>query len=109
MLNQCNFTGRFASDPTYYDGDTQRVTFTLAVEQDHKNKEGQYDTDFLDFIAWGGTAGFINQYFHKGDLATVSNARAQVRKFTASDGNPRRVVEFVVDRIYFGQKKKRDE
>ena len=107
MLNSCTFTGRFAADPNYYEGEKgARVTFTLAVDRDRKNADGQYDTDFLDFVAWGGTASFISRYFHKGDLATVSNARAQVRSYTSSDGAYHRRVEFSVDTIYFGQRKK---
>ena len=109
MLNSCNFTGRLASDPKFFETNgVSRVVFTLAVDRDHKLDNGEYETDFLDFIAWRATAEFVNKYFHKGDLATVSNARAQVRVYDDSDGQKHRRVEFLADQVYFGQSKKRD-
>ena len=106
MLNSCNFTGRFAADPMYFEGENSRAVFTLAVDRDRKNADGNYDTDFLDFVAWNGTADFVNKWFHKGDQATVSNARAQVRMYTDDEGVKHRRVEFACDKVYFGMKKR---
>jgi len=110
MLNMCVFSGRFASEPKFFQNDgVARCVFTLAVDRDQKLENGEYETDFLDFIAWRGTAEFVQKYFHKGDLATVANARAQVHTYEDSNGNRQRKTEFVVDRIYFGQKRKAEE
>jgi len=110
MLNSCDFTGRLAGDPKVFEKDgVLRAVFTLAVDRDQKQEDGTYETDFLDFIAWRSTAEFVQKYFHSGDMATVSNARAQVRRFIDSNNVKQRRVEFAVDRVYFGQAKKRDE
>ena len=55
------------------------------------------------------TADFVNKYFHSGDLATVAGARAQVHVFEDANGVKQRKVEFLVDRVYFGQSKRREE
>ena len=110
MLNSCNFTGRFADDPRYFEtAQGGRAIFTLAIDRDRKNDDGGYDTDFLDFVIWGGKSKFVMQYFHKGDMATVSNARAQVRNYTDSAGVSHRKIEFRADNVYFGQAKKKEE
>ena len=110
MLNSCVFTGRIASDPRFFQTEgVPRCVFTLAVDRDQKRDDGEYDTDFLDFITWRGTAEFVKNYFHKGDLCTVANARAQVHTYEDADGNKQRKVEFLVDRVYFGQAKRKEE
>ena len=112
MLNVCLFTGRFAAEPKLFDANgVPRCVFTLAIDRDQKREDGEYDTDFLDFICWRGTAEFVSKYFHKGDLATVTNARAQVHIYEV-DGVQQRKVEFLLDtngRIYFGQSKRSQE
>ena len=110
MFNSCSFTGRFASEPKCFETNgVKRVVFTLAVDRDQRQDDGEYDTDFLDFVCWRSNADFVSSHFHKGDLATVANARAQVRTFETNSGEKQRRVEFLVDRIYFGQAKKREE
>ena len=40
-MNNCNFVGRFTADPEIRDvGNTQLVTFFLAVEEYRRDKEG---------------------------------------------------------------------
>lgn len=109
MLNSCNFTGRLTSDPKFYENDNNvKAAFTLAVSADRKGADGEYETDFLDFVSWNGSAQFVQKWLHKGDQITVANARAQVRRYTDGDGKERRRVEFVTDKIYFGVMKRRD-
>lgn len=108
MLNSCNFTGRLAAEPKYFEGENSRAVFCLAVDRDRKGADGNYETDFLDFVAWNGTADFVNKWFHKGDQVTVANARAQVRVYTDDEGVTKRRVEFVAEKVYFGISKRRD-
>jgi len=71
MTNECIFVGNLVSDPVYYEGETSRVVFTLAVDHDGKPKEGQKNAEYLDFIAWRSVAEYIGRYAHKGDLLSV--------------------------------------
>ena len=113
MANVVVISGNLARDPmvSYSTGEKSTCTarFSVGVQRDFKNAEGRYDADFPNVVAFGNTAEFVNKYFHKGDLATVANARAQVHTYEDSEGNRQRKTEFLVDRIYFGQKRKTEE
>ena len=101
MLNSCNFTGRFTADPelrTTQNG-VSVTGFSLAVQRNYK-VDDEYPTDFLNFVAWRGTAEFICKHFHKGNLITVEGS-LETRKYTDKDGNPRTAYEIKVDRAHF--------
>lgn len=109
MLNSCSFTGWLTAEPVLYENENNcRAVFTLGVNSDRKGEDGQYAVDYLDFVVWNGTARFVMQWLHKGDEITVANARAQVRNYTDRDGNQRRRVEFVAEKVYFVRLRNRD-
>lgn len=101
MLNYDVKTGRLTADPelrTTQNG-IPVVGFTLAVQRNYKVND-EYPTDFLNFVAWRGTAEFICKHFRKGNLITVEGA-LETRKYTDKDGNPRTAYEIKVDRAHF--------
>ena len=101
MLNYDVKTGRLTADPelrTTQNG-IPVVGFTLAVQRNYKVND-EYLTDFLNFVAWRGTAEFICKHFRKGNLITVEGA-LETRKYTDKDGNPRTAFEIKVDRAHF--------
>lgn len=103
MLNQITIMGRLTRDPelkTTTSG-TSVTRFTLAVDRDFKDKDGSRTADFIDVIAWRGTAEFVTRYFAKGRMAVVSG-RLQVRDYTDNDGIKRRAAEVVAENVYFG-------
>ena len=100
MMNSCNFTGRLTDDPKFFEGDVNRVCFTLAVDRDMIAKNGKTGADYLDFIAWKDTADYISRHFNKGDLMQVVNSRAKVRLYEDSDGKKGRKIEFEIDKAY---------
>lgn len=105
MLNNISLMGRLARDPEirYTQENTAVANFTLAVERDTR---GEKSTDFIECVAWRGTAEFIEKYFHKGDMMSLTG-RLQIRNWTDRDGNKRKASEIVVSNVYFcGAKKK---
>lgn len=102
MLNRIVLQGRFAKDPELKrtQGGVAVVSFSLAVEQDYKPEGGERKTDFINVVAWRGTAEFVARYFTKGRMAVVSG-RLQTRDWTDTDGNRRKAVEVVADNVYF--------
>ena len=111
MLNHIAIMGRLTRDPElrYTANQTPVTSFTLAVDRDYSNKEsGEKQTDFIDCVAWRSTADFINKYFAKGSMAVVSG-RLQIRDWVDKDNNKRRSAEIIVDNIYFGDSKRRDQ
>lgn len=108
MLNQITIAGRLTRDPElrHTANGTAVASFALAVDRDYTSKDGgERETDFVDIVAWRGTAEFVSKYFTKGQLAIVSG-RLQIRPWTDDDGNKRRSTEVVAEHVYFGGSKK---
>lgn len=110
MLNRCIIMGRMTRDPELRStGSGKSVTsFTIACERDLKDKEGSRTTDFIDCVAWGSTAENTVKYFSKGRMAIVEG-RLQVRDWKDKDGNKRKSVEIIAERVHFGDSKPKDE
>ena len=108
MLNKIFIMGRLVRDPEmrHTQNGTPVTSFTLAVDRDFKDKQsGERATDFIDCIAWRGTAEFVCNYFGKGRMAVVEGS-LQIREWKDKDGNNRRSTEVVADSVYFGDSKK---
>ena len=107
MLNNVSIMGRLANNPELRktQNDIHVTSFTIAVERDFKNANGEKETDFIDIVAWRHTAEFICTYFQKGQLIAVTGS-IQTRKYEDKDGNNRKAVEIVANSVYFAESKK---
>lgn len=105
MLNVITIVGRLTKNPELRrTGSGKAVTsFTVAVDRDFTSG-GEKETDFIECVAWGNTAEFVNTYFSKGRMAVV-NGRLQIRKWNDRDGNKRQTAEVVANNVYFGESK----
>ena len=104
MLNRIVLMGRLTRDPElrHTQSGTAVASFSLAVDRDFKDKNtGERTTDFIDIVAWKGTAEFVSRYFTKGRMAVVEG-RLQLRDWNDKDGNKRRSAEVIAESIYFG-------
>lgn len=72
-------------------------SFSIAVRRDYKNAQGEYDTDFINCIAWRQTAEFLTKYATKGDKLAV-NGVLQVRSYDGKDGKKVYVTEVVCNK-----------
>lgn len=102
-LNRITVQGRLCAAPELRQTQNGKAVanFTIAVDRDHNREE----TDFIDVVAWNGTAEFVSKYFNKGAAAIVSG-RLQMRKYEAKDGTNRTAYEIVADNVYFGESKR---
>ena len=102
MLNRTVIMGRFTADPELRrtQSGTAVASFTLAVERDFKGQNGDWETDFIDLVAWSGTAELVAKYFTKGRMA-VAEGRIQTRSWTDKHDQKRKSTEIVVENIYF--------
>lgn len=102
MLNRVDVMGRLVRDPEARRTANGKpvVNFTLAVDRDRQD-----ETDFIDCVAWNGTAEFIEKYFRKGSML-IASGRLQMRKWEDKDGNKRTSYEVLADSVYFGEPKK---
>ena len=107
MLNHVTLMGRLTADPELKktESGVAFCRFSLAVERNYKNANGEYETDFYDVTAWRGTAEFLSKYFAKGRVAAV-DGHLQTQKWTDKSGNKRVSVEVVAESVFFGDSKK---
>lgn len=107
MLNKIILMGRLTRDPELRrtQSGTAVTSFSIACDRDFKSQSGEKETDFIDIVAWRGTAEFVSKYFTKGRMAIVEG-RLQIRDWTDKDGGKRRSAEVVADNIYFGDSKR---
>jgi len=74
MLNLGVFNGRMVSDITIKRNNEGAINYgfiKLAHQRSYKNKNGEYETDFVDFLVQSKTAEIIEKHFHKGDGITI--------------------------------------
>ena len=103
MLNTITIAGRLVRDPELRRTASGKAvtSFTLACDRDFKNQQtGEKEVDFIECVAWGGTAEMVEKYFHKGQMA-VATGRLQLRDWTDKNGQRRRQAEILVNNIYF--------
>ena len=106
MLNHAVLMGRLTAAPElrYTANNIPVVSFTLAVNRTYGGRNGQNNTDFIDIVAWRQQAEFVSKYFTKGQLVAVEGA-IQTRTYQDRNGNNRKAVEVVAERVHFAESK----
>lgn len=102
MLNRVVLIGRLTKDPElrYTPNGVAVCNFTLAIDRNFKNSQGERDTDFINCVVYRQLAELSANYLAKGKLAAV-DGRIQVRSYTAQDGQKRWVTEVIAEDVRF--------
>ena len=98
MLNHTVLMGRIGQETelkTTQNG-SEVVTFSVAVQRNY-NKE---ITDWINIVAWKGTASLIAKYFKKGDMICLEG-NIQTRNYEDKDGKKVYVTEIVAEKVHF--------
>jgi single-strand DNA-binding protein len=106
MFNLVVLSGRLTADPelkTTPNG-VSVCSFTIAVDKRHRQGE-ERQADFINIVAWRGTAEFISKHFHKGSMIGIEGA-VQTRKYQDKNGNNRTAFEIVVNNVQFIESKR---
>ena len=99
MLNNVSLVGRFTKDPELKVlGENTVANFTVAINRNFKNKDGERDADFIQCQAWNKQAEFIGAYLTKGQLVSVTG-EIRTRSYDHTDGSRRYVTEVNVNSI----------
>ena len=106
MLNQVILIGNVANDPEIKVINGKNVVeLTLAIRKDFKNKNNEYETDFIKIKFWEYLATTINDYAKKGQVVCVKG-RIQPRKIKVNDTNIE-INEIIGEQLqFFGSIKK---
>lgn len=98
MINNVVLVGRLAKEPELrYTASGQAVaTFSLAVNRNFTNQNGERDVDFINCVIWRKPAETLANYAHKGTLIGVTG-RIQTRNYENQQGQRVYVTEVVAD------------
>ena len=102
MINSVVLMGRLTIDPelkTTPSG-VSVTSFEIAVERSFAKQGEEKETDFIDIVAWRQSAEFITRYFCKGSMIAIEGS-LQTRTYTDKDGNKRKAVEVLANRVSF--------
>lgn len=110
MLNQIVIVGRLTGNPEVVKSEEgkERSQITLAVPRSYKNADGEYDTDFVDCVLWGGIAENVTEYCKKGDLVGIKG-RVQTNTYENKDGEKKKNMQVVAEKVTFLSSSKNKE
>src|SRR5690625_1081113 len=110
MLNRVVIIGRLTRDPElrYTPSGNATCTFTLAVERNFKNQNGDREADFIPIVTWRQLAENCANYLKKGRLTAVEG-RIQTRSYENNEGRKVYVTEVIADNVRFLESAKNED
>lgn len=98
MINRAVLTGRLTRDPElkYTQSGNAVCSFTLAVDRQFRNQNGDREADFINCVIWRKSAENFSNFTHKGSMVGV-DGRIQVRNYENQQGQRVYVTEVIVD------------
>ena len=101
-MNKAFLIGRLTRDPElrYSSSNAAIANFSIAIDRQYTNNQGQRETDFINIVAFQKQAENIKKYVGKGSLVAV-DGRIQTRNYEDKDGKRVYVTEVVADRVQF--------
>lgn len=101
-MNKAFLIGRLTRDPElrYSSSNAAIVNFSIAIDRQYTNSNGQRETDFINIVAFQKQAENIKKYVTKGSLVAV-DGRIQTRNYDDKDGKKVYVTEVIADRVQF--------
>ena len=101
-MNKAFLIGRLTRDPElrYSSTNTPIVNFSIAVDRQFTNKEGQRETDFIRIVAYNKQAENIKKYITKGSLVAI-DGRIQTGSYDDKDGKRVYTTDIIADRVQF--------
>lgn len=105
-MNRVILMGRITKDvDARGDSNNMVARYSLAVDRRFKNKDGEYDTDFINIVAFGKSAEFASKYFSKGTKVVITG-RIQTGSYTNKDGQKVYTTDVVAEDQEFAESKK---
>lgn len=106
MINNVVLIGRLTRDVELrYTLQNQAVgQFTLAVNRNFKNQNGEYDADFINCVIWGKLAENFANWTKKGNLVGITG-RVQTRNYENQQGQRVYVTEVVAESFQLLEKR----
>ncbi|WPC09775.1 single-stranded DNA-binding protein [Globicatella sp. PHS-GS-PNBC-21-1553] len=110
MINNVQLIGRLTRDIDLRktpQGDSVG-RFTLAVDRNYKNKQGEYDADFINCQIWRQAADTLARYAHKGTKIAV-DGNIRTGSYENQQGQKVYTTEVVVNNFYFVESRQQQQ
>ena len=105
-INNVVLTGRLSRDPEIKQtqSSVSVCNFCIAVDRQYKSGAEKIG-DFINCVAWRGTADFVSKWLHKGAGIGVTGS-IQTRKWVTDGGENRYATEVLCQQVSFLEGKK---
>lgn len=99
-MNKVELTGRLTKDIElrYIDATTACTGFTVAVRRKYKNRDGEYDSDFITCKAFKHSAEYLSKYACKGTMIGIEG-EIQTGSYEDRDGKRVYTTDVRVDNV----------
>ena len=101
-MNNIILVGNLVRDPelTQTQSGVSLCKFTLAVNRNYTNANGEREADFINIVTWRGLAENCGRYLAKGKKVAVCGS-LQTSSYEDNDGNKRYRTDVVADEVEF--------
>ena len=101
MINNVVLVGRMTRDAElrYTGNNTAVATFTLAVNRNRKNENGEREADFINCVIWRQAAENLANWAKKGALIGITGA-IQTRNYENQQGQRVYVTEVIANQFH---------
>lgn len=101
-MNKAILVGNLVRDPELVQTPSgiSLCKFTLAVNRNFTNANGERDADFINIVTWRGLAENCGKYLIKGKKVALSG-QIQTRSYDDKDGVKRYATEVIADDVEF--------
>lgn len=101
-MNKIFLIGRLTRDPElrYTGSNTPVATFSLAVNRNFSNQNGEREADFINIVVWRKQAENVKNYLSQGSQVAIEG-RLQTRTYDDNNGQKRYITEVIADNVEF--------
>lgn len=109
-MNRVVLVGRITHDLElkYTQSGHAYVSFSIAIDRNFLNQQGEREADFIRCMAWRGTAENMAKYVGKGSLIGV-DGRLQSSSYETPQGEKRTSIDVICDTVQFLESKRTRE
>jgi single-strand DNA-binding protein len=106
MINRVTLVGRLTRDPDlrYTPNGVAITRFSIAVNRNFTNQQGEREADFINIVTWRGLAENCANYLQKGSLVGV-DGRLQTGKYENKEGHTVYTTDVVAESVQFLDRK----
>ena len=109
-MNKVVLIGRLTRDPElrYTGSNIPVATFSLAVNRNFSNQNGEREADFINIVVWRKQAENVKNFLTQGSQVAI-DGRIQTRSYDDQNGQKRYATEVVAEEAYFADSKRDGE